>query len=112
MMNYKKLKNGFSMAELLVALSIFALISILGVSGFSFMLRNQIKHRSAIENRLIEEVKTYNCKKELYYLYKQTPNADTANCSNPLTPCNINCSDLQESCKSLFRSDKYPNFNC
>ena len=92
--NYKKLKHGFSIAELLVALSIFALISTLGVEGFSFMLKNQIKHRIAIENKLISEAKLFNCKKELYYLYKQTPVANR----DPFS-----CSGLQPTCKDLFK---------
>jgi prepilin-type N-terminal cleavage/methylation domain-containing protein len=93
-MNYKKLKHGFSIAELLVALSIFALISTLGVEGFSFMLKNQIKHRIAIEKKITEEVKIYNCKKELYYqhLYKQ-------HLDPPLN--SVTCSDLMGDCQTL-----------
>lgn len=80
------------MAELLVALSIFALISILGVSGFSFMLKNQIKYRQAVEDELIKEAKIYNCKKELYYLSKQTP--DPPYC------------ELQEVCWALLEQER------
>lgn len=86
MTNYKKLKNGFSIAELLIALSIFALISTLGIEGFSFMLKNQLKHREAIEKELIKEVKIYNCKKELYYQHLLKQDA-------------LLCTHLQEECK-------------
>ena len=81
------------MAELLVALTIFSIISTLGVGGFSFMLKNQIKHRLFIEDQLIREIKVYNCKKELAYLtfYK----------SSLKPPSIVTCSDLQKGCQKM-----------
>jgi prepilin-type N-terminal cleavage/methylation domain-containing protein len=85
MTNYKKLKNGFSMAELLVALSIFALISTIGIGAFAFILRTQTTQRIVLENELIQEVKIFNCKKELFY-QNQTPGF-TPSCSSIRPEC-------------------------
>ena len=55
MMNYKKLKNGFSMAELLVALSIFALISTIGLTALGFMIKTQYSRQLELEKEFIQE---------------------------------------------------------
>ena len=98
MTNYKKLKNGFSMAELLVALSIFALISTLGIGAFGFILKTQTNHRLALENELIREVKIFNCKKELFYLNKSFGFDPT-------------CSDVRPECYLALKQNE-PNFTC
>jgi prepilin-type N-terminal cleavage/methylation domain-containing protein len=82
MMNYKKLKNGFSMAELLVALSIFALISTIGLSAFGFITKTQFINRSRLENELLKEVKISNCIKKVKY--------EIMKCQNPANPCQLN----------------------
>jgi prepilin-type N-terminal cleavage/methylation domain-containing protein len=67
MMNYKKLKKGFSMAELLVALSIFALISTLGLGALGFMLKIQYQNQNKLEENLLKEAKISSCLKQEYY---------------------------------------------
>jgi prepilin-type N-terminal cleavage/methylation domain-containing protein len=67
MTNYKKLKNGFSMAELLVALSIFAIISTMGLGAFSYMVQTQYKNQIQNEKDLLREAKISNCIKGQYY---------------------------------------------
>ena len=59
MMNYKKLKNGFSMAELLVALSIFALISTIGLTALGFMFKTQYSRQLELEKEFIQEFNNY-----------------------------------------------------
>ena len=59
MTNYKKLKNGFSMAELLVALSIFALISTIGLTALGFMVKTQYSRQLELEKELIQEFNNY-----------------------------------------------------
>jgi prepilin-type N-terminal cleavage/methylation domain-containing protein len=78
MTNYKKLKNGFSMAELLVALSIFAIISTMGLGAFSYMTQTQYKNRARLEKELLKEVKISNCIKKVKY-----------ECKDPSIPCQI-----------------------
>ena len=67
MTNYKKLKNGFSMAELLVALSIFALISTLGLSAFAFTIKTQYANRARLEDELLRAARVSNCIKKIQY---------------------------------------------
>ena len=62
MMNYKKLKNGFSMAELLVALSIFALISTIGLTALGFMFKTQYSRQLELEKEFIQEFNNYSQK--------------------------------------------------
>jgi prepilin-type N-terminal cleavage/methylation domain-containing protein len=75
MMNYKKLKNGFSMAELLVALSIFAIISTMGLGAFSYMVQTQYKNQIQNEKDLLREAKISSCIKEMYYSSCTSQNA-------------------------------------
>jgi prepilin-type N-terminal cleavage/methylation domain-containing protein len=58
-MNYKKLKNGFSMVELLVALSIFALISTVGLTALGFMIKTQYSRQLELEKQLINKFNSY-----------------------------------------------------
>ena len=64
MTNYKKLKNGFSMAELLVALSIFALISTIGLTALGFMIKTQYLHQIELEKKFIQEFNMYSQKND------------------------------------------------
>jgi prepilin-type N-terminal cleavage/methylation domain-containing protein len=82
MTNYKKLKNGFSMAELLVALSIFALISTMGLSAFAFMIKTQYTNRSKLEDELLREVRISNCIKKVQYEQKKCSTSSDPNCLN------------------------------
>jgi prepilin-type N-terminal cleavage/methylation domain-containing protein len=66
MTNYKKLKNGFSMAELLVALSIFALISTIGLTALGFMIKTQYSRQLEIEKQFIDEFNSYSQKSEIF----------------------------------------------
>jgi prepilin-type N-terminal cleavage/methylation domain-containing protein len=59
MINYKKLKNGFSMAELLVALSIFALISTIGLTALGFMIKTQYSRQLELEKQFINKFNSY-----------------------------------------------------
>ena len=68
MMNYKKLKNGFSMAELLVALSIFALISTIGFTALGFMFKTQYSRQLELEKQFIQEFSIYSQKSEDFSL--------------------------------------------
>ena len=84
MTNYKKLKNGFSMAELLVALSIFAIISTMGLGAFSYMTQTQYKNRARLENELLRKVAISKCNKKIEY--------EISNCTN-LSICQVTISD-------------------
>ena len=83
-MNYKKLKKGFSMAELLVALSIFAIISTMGLGAFSYMIQTQYKNQIQNEKDLLREAKISSCLKQEYYLDCKLPSQDPQDpgCSN------------------------------
>ena len=58
--------QGASLVELMVALSIFALIAIVGFTSFSFMLNNQFKTQQQIENDILSKAKKLTCYKKVY----------------------------------------------
>jgi prepilin-type N-terminal cleavage/methylation domain-containing protein len=64
--NYK----GVSLIELMVALSIFALIAMIGFSAFSFMLNTQYKNQLNLEKKLFQQIKIYSCIKKFNYEYE------------------------------------------
>jgi prepilin-type N-terminal cleavage/methylation domain-containing protein len=82
MMNYKKLKKGFSMAELLVALSIFAIISTMGLGAFSYMIQTQYKNQIQNEKDLLREAKISSCIKDKYYSSCALPLCDAPSIKN------------------------------
>jgi prepilin-type N-terminal cleavage/methylation domain-containing protein len=82
MMNYKKLKNGFSMAELLVALSIFAIISTIGVGALSYMLRTQYQNQTELEKELLKKARASSCLKKIYYSSCNLAIPDDSKCAD------------------------------
>ena len=84
MTNYKKLKNGFSMAELLVALSIFAIISTMGLGAFSYMVQTQYKNQIQNEKDLLREAKISSCLKKEYYSNCDLSPQNPDGCSNQI----------------------------
>ena len=56
------------MAELLVALSIFALISTIGFSALGFMIKTQYSHQIELEKQFIQEFNMYSQKNEDFSL--------------------------------------------
>ena len=63
---FKKNYKGASLVELMVALSIFALIAIIGFTSFSFMLNNQFKTQQQIENDILSKARKLTCYKRFY----------------------------------------------
>ena len=88
-MNYKKLKNGFSMAELIVALSIFAIISTMGVGALSYILRTQYRNQLDLENTVLREARTSTCLKKIYY--SPCMQANVPNCTNDVQQSIADC---------------------
>ena len=77
------------MAELLVALSIFAIISTVGVGALSYILRTQYRNQLDLENTVLREARTSTCLKKIYY--SPCMQANVPNCTIDIQQAIADC---------------------